>query len=360
MQGNHFSIRRQKLAEQFGEQKIDAFFVTSAPNVRYLTGFTGSNGQLLVFPDEAYFFTDPRYRLQSAQQVNCKITIASGPLWPRILAVLNKRKVRQLGFESHHLNFWNYQLMRAGVSLKTELRSVTGLVERLRMTKSPEEIRLIRAAVATNSAAFELAVKAIRPGIREIELAAEIEYRMRGLGAEKAAFDTIVAFGERTALPHAQPGPTALKRGQLVLIDMGAMREGYSSDMTRMLHLGRAPRKLRQMYDAVLEAQLAAVAAVRPGVTAAHVDQMARKVLKSAGLDKLFVHSTGHGLGLEIHEPPRVGRKDMTRLGPGMAITIEPGVYLSGFGGIRIEDTLVVTETGCEVLTQTPKLMREI
>ncbi len=360
MPHNIYSIRRRKLAEQFGALKIDALFVASGPNVRYLTGFTGSNGQLLLFADQACFFTDPRYRLQSAQQVNCKIVVATGPLLPRVVAALQKRRSANVGFERNRLSFESFESLRSALPLHTELRPVAGLVERMRMTKSPEEIDLIRASVKTNSAAFEEAVKAIRPGMRESDVAAEIEYRMRRLGAEKPAFDTIVAFGERTALPHAQPGSTVLEPVTLVLIDMGAMRDGYASDMTRMLHLGRASRKLRDMYRVVLDAQLAAIAAVRPGVTAARVDQAARKALKPSGLDKAFIHSTGHGLGLEIHEPPRVGRKDVTKLAPGMAITIEPGVYLSGFGGIRIEDTVVVTETGCEVLTETPKLLREI
>ena len=217
---------------------------------------------------------------------------------------------------------------------------------------------MIRRSVETNSTAFEQAVKHARAGMREADLAAELEYRMRRAGAEKPAFDTIVATGARSALPHAQPTSARLASGDLVVVDMGAMQQGYASDMTRMLFLGSPGAKVKRMYRAVLEAQQAALDAVRPGVTAMHVDRAARRVLKTEGLEHAFIHSTGHGLGLEIHEPPRLGKKEKLRLEPGMAITIEPGVYLEGFGGIRIEDTVVVTPSGCEILTPTSKELR--
>jgi Xaa-Pro aminopeptidase len=195
--------------------------------------------------------------------------------------------------------------------------------------------------------------------MRETELAAEIDYRNRKLGAEAPSFDTIVAAGERSALPHAHPGPAKIGPG-ILLIDMGAFRDGYASDMTRMVHVGPATAKYKRAYRAVLEAQLAAIAAVKPGVTTNAVDRAARSTLKRHGLDREFVHSTGHGLGLEIHEPPRIGRKDKTKLEAGMAITIEPGIYIEGWGGIRIEDTVLVTANGCEILTPTSKALREI
>ena len=203
--------------------------------------------------------------------------------------------------------------------------------------------------------AYAKVLKRIRPGVRELDIAAEIEYQMKMLGAEKPAFDTIVAAGAHAALPHAHPGSYRLTGNELLLVDMGAMLQGYCSDMTRTVHLGTPPKRIREMYNAVLEAQLAGIAAVRPGVTAGKIDMATRRVLKQHGLDKAFVHSTGHGLGLEIHEAPRLGKKDPTKLAPGMAITIEPGVYLEGFAGIRIEDTVLVTETGCDVLTPSPK-----
>jgi Xaa-Pro aminopeptidase len=223
------------------------------------------------------------------------------------------------------------------------------------MVKSEAEIGAIRTSVQLNSAALEQALRQFKPNMSELDLAAEIDYRMRLLGADGTAFDTIVASGPRTALPHAHPEAHSIAGNQLLLVDMGARVAGYCSDMTRTHAVGKLTPKIRQMYRAVLESQLAAIEAVKPGATTAAVDRAARRVLRGYGLDKLFIHSTGHGLGLEIHEAPRVGRKDGTKLEPGMAITIEPGVYQEGIGGIRIEDTVVVTGSGCEILTPTGK-----
>jgi len=235
------------------------------------------------------------------------------------------------------------------------------VVEKQRMVKSATEIELIRRSVEANSEAFESALAVVRPGkTREADLAAEIDYRMRKLGAERPAFETIVASGPRSAMVHAQPSERILSRNDLVLIDMGATRKGYASDMTRVVHIGRPSSRIKRIYSAVLEAQMAAIEAVRPGVTAARVDLEARRALKQKGLAKAFVHSTGHGLGLEIHEPPRLGKQDKTRLEEGMTITIEPGAYLEGFGGVRIEDVVVVTQSGCEILTRTSKQLREL
>jgi Xaa-Pro aminopeptidase len=232
----------------------------------------------------------------------------------------------------------------------------------LRTLKSDDEIATIRASVQLNSAALEHALKHLKPNMTELDLAAEIEYRMRRLGADGTAFDTIVASGPRSALPHAKPTDGAILRDELLLIDMGANVAGYASDMTRTLAVGKLDPKKRRMYRAVLESQLAALNAVGAGVSCASVDRAARAVLRTftprhsaESLDKLFIHSTGHGLGLEIHERPRVGRKESTKLETGMVITIEPGVYLEGVGGVRIEDTVVVTANGCEILTPTRK-----
>jgi Xaa-Pro aminopeptidase len=245
--------------------------------------------------------------------------------------------------------------MKESLPLGAVLKPVGSVIEKLRMVKSPEEIERIRTSVHTNSTAFEQALSSLRPGVSESALAAQLEYEMRRSGAERAAFDTIVAFGEHAALPHAQPTSRALPKDELVLIDMGACQDGYMSDMTRMLFSGRPSARVRRMYQSVFKAQLAALDAVRAGVTAEHIDHRARGVLKSEGLAKEFVHSTGHGLGLEIHEPPRLGKSDKTILEAGMVITIEPGAYIAGFGGIRIEDTVLVTKNGCEILTPTSK-----
>jgi Xaa-Pro aminopeptidase len=251
-----------------------------------------------------------------------------------------------------------HESLNSRLPVRTSLEPVRGWIEEMRMIKSAGELELIRCSVQTNSRAFERAAGSVKAGMRESDLAAELEYRMRRLGAEKPSFETIVAGGERSALPHAQPTGARLRSGDLVVVDMGAFQEGYASDMTRMLFVGTPPAKVKRMYRAVLEAQLAAIDAVRDGARTAAVDAAARRVLKGYGLDRAFTHSTGHGLGLEIHEPPRLGKRDELRLKAGMAVTIEPGVYVRGFGGIRIEDTVVVTKTGCEILTPTSKDLR--
>ena len=348
------------IASGLAERKLDALLVSGAPNIRYLTGFTGDNGNVLVTPEKTILFTDPRFEIQASQQVSCQVKIAKGPLVIDVLAAIKRLALMRIGYEPARMTCDAFESLRSRLPLRASLEPVNGWIEELRMVKTPEETERIRRSVDTNSEAFEQAVRRVKPGMKESELAAELEYRMRRLGAEKPCFDTIVAGGARSALPHAQPTAARLENGQLVVVDMGALQDGYCSDMTRMLFLGSPGSKVKRTYRAVLEAQLAAIDAVRPGALTRNVDRAARDVLKGHGLDRAFVHSTGHGLGLEIHEPPRVGRKDKTRLQAGMAITIEPGVYLEGFGGIRIEDTVLVTETGCEILTPTSKDLRVI
>jgi Xaa-Pro aminopeptidase len=357
---NEFESRRQAVATALPRRKIDALLVSFSPNLRYLSGFTGSNGSLLISSDDAILFTDPRYQLQAPQEVTCRVKISKGPLVLDIAAAIARLGLKRIGYEPARMTCDWFDSLNARLPLKASLKPIAGWIEELRMIKSKPEQTLIRRSVETNSQAFEQTVARIRSGMKEQDLAAELEYRMRRLGAEKPAFETIVAGGLRGALPHAQPTAAPLRPGSLVVVDMGALQEGYCSDMTRMLFLGTPTPKVRRTYRAVLEAQLAAINAVRAGVSTAHVDRQARRVLKTSGLDRAFVHSTGHGLGLEIHEPPRIGKRDKGRLQAGMAITIEPGVYLEDFGGIRIEDTVIVTSTGCEILTPTSKELRVI
>lgn len=358
MRADEYLGRRTALAALLGEWKLDALLVTHPPNVRYLSGFTGSNGVLLALGGGAILFTDPRYRIQAGREVSCRVKVAKRSLLTEVVAAVERRKVRRLGFERSHAAFEIYDFLKSRLPMRASLEPVGPGIEALRTIKSAAEIAAIRASVATNSKAFEEAVRHVRPGMRESELAAEIEYRMRRLGAEKPAFETIVAAGANSALPHARPGEARL-RG-LVVVDMGAVENGYTSDMTRTLFAGRPGRKARQLYEAVLEAQLAALGAVRAGVPAAAVDRAARRVLARHKLARAFVHSTGHGLGLEIHEAPRLGRSERLPLAENMVVTVEPGAYLEGFGGVRIEDTVVVTANGCEVLTPTDKALREI
>jgi Xaa-Pro aminopeptidase len=340
----------------FKELKIDALLVTALPNIRYLSKFTGSNALLLITPDSFTLLTDSRYTIQASQECSCRIKIApKGPLELTAVEMIKRKKLKRIGFESARISFQAYERLKDTLPLGASLKPIGPIIEKMRMIKNDEELARIRRSVLTNSEAFEKTIGSIRPGVSESAIAAELEFKMRRLGAEKAAFETIVAAGQRSALPHAQPTAEKLGVDELLLIDMGSCQNGYMSDMTRTLFVGRPNRQVRSMYKAVLNANLAAIDSVRAGVTAGQVDRKARQVLESEGLGKSFVHSTGHGLGLEIHESPRIGKKEATRLEAGMVITIEPGAYIRGFGGIRIEDTVLVTKHGCEVLTPTPK-----
>jgi Xaa-Pro aminopeptidase len=356
--------RRRGVSQQLASRNVEALIVSSGANVRYLSGYAGSNGLMLITPGEAHFFTDPRYAAETAS-MTCKTHVAKGTLILAAAAVIKRKALRKIGFEPAWMNLEQYASLKKALPSGASLHPVASLVEDLRAVKSPAEIALIRRSVLANSEAFARTLKRVRAGLSELEIAAELEFQMKALGCERPAFDTIVAVGERSALPHSHPSGRRVQENELLLLDMGATLDGYTSDMTRMAYMGAPPKRVRELYRAVLEAQLAGINAVRPGVPVYKVDAAARDVLKRHNLDKEFVHSTGHGLGLEIHEAPKIGKKDKTKKGQdrkapitlraGMAITIEPGAYIQGFGGVRIEDTVLVTERGCEVLTPTSK-----
>ena len=349
----------RKLEFDFAAAGVDVLLVQTRPNIRYLTGFTGSNAGCLVTSDgETTLFTDPRYTTQASQEFaggDTRIITKHRMMSLAAVEHLGKRRSVRIGYDPAATTVAELRRIEAKLPARSSLVEVEGAVEKQRQVKDESELALIRESVRTNSAAFDAVVRKIKPGLRESDVAAELEFQQRKKGASGPAFDTIVASGPRTALPHAHPTEARLDPNILVLIDMGASRGGYASDMTRMLHLGRPSAKVRGWYDAVLEAQLAALNSIRAGVTAGSVDRAAREVLKAKGFAELFTHSTGHGLGLEIHEMPGIRSKDKTRLRAGMAITVEPGIYIPGEGGIRIEDTVVVTQNGCEILTPTTK-----
>jgi Xaa-Pro aminopeptidase len=352
----NFDARREALSPFLKDLQADCLLVTSLPNIRYLTGFTGSNAVALVSAKgEAHLLTDPRYTLRAAQESDARVHIVRGSLAEAAAKLVTKKRWKSLAFEASRITVSNLTEFQQKLTSSVRLHATSGLVERLRMVKDADEIAIIRQSVHVNSEAFRRATAKLKPSVTENTIAAMIEFEMRKLGAEKPSFETIVASGPHAALPHAQPRAETIGVDQLLLIDMGAYVGGYASDMTRMMHLGSPSRKSKKLYAAVLEAQLAAVDAVRPGVTAGAIDKVTRRVMRQHGLEEAFVHSTGHGVGLEIHEGPRLGRKDGTVLEAGMVITIEPGAYLDGFGGVRIEDMLLVTATGAEVLTPTSK-----
>jgi Xaa-Pro aminopeptidase len=334
----------------FSSLGADAFLVSHLPNIRYLCGFSGSAGLLLVGASAATLFTDSRYTFQAREEVSgARVRIAKrGPLQAVADALGGYRRV---AWSTGHITLAQQNALRAGRGARVRWVSDGNAVEKLRAVKDAEELAAMRAAAGLISDVFGRVVRMVRPGVSELDLAAEIEYGIKHRGGSGPAFETIVVSGTRSAWAHARPTPKPLKKNELVVLDHGAILRGYCSDLTRTVFLGRASGKVRNMYYAVLEAQEAAKRTIRPGVKARDVDWAARRALKRRGLARYFTHSTGHGLGLEVHEMPRLGRGEETLLQEGMVVTVEPGVYLEGVGGIRIEDDVVVTAQGAVDMT---------
>jgi Xaa-Pro aminopeptidase len=356
-----YAGRQRKFQQTLIDEDLDGFAITHPANLRYLCGYTGSNGLLLFLAGRRVFFTDGRYTAQAREEVKgARVVIPKGPLLQAAAKFINRLSSTAIGFESDLTTVATATQLKQLVHRRIEWKPTTGLVMRQRMIKDREELKLIRDAVRLGARVYQQALKAIRAGTQETAIAGKLEYAARQAGADGMSFDTIVAAGRRGALPHGRASSHPIPRRGFVVVDSGVILRGYCSDMTRTVHVGRVSRVEREWYAAVLEAQLVGVAAVRPGGTAGEVDEAARSVLRKAKLDRYFTHSTGHGVGLEIHEPPRLGKKQTERLAPGMVITVEPGIYVPGKGGIRIEDMVVVTAKGCEVLTPVTKDLIEI
>lgn len=341
--------------------RLDAFIITHPPNVFYLTGFSGSSGLVLVTRAGAILFTDPRYTIQARQEVTAaQVKIIRGSLLKAAGEQLERLPVRRAGFEAAHLTVLQKATLSTSAGRQVRWIPWDGNVEGLRVVKDESELVIMREAARIACSSWEETLPLVKPGVSEMDLAAEIEFRMRRKGADGPAFDTIIASGERGAWPHARASRKLVKKNELVVFDLGAILRGYSSDLTRTVCVGRASSEMRRWYGAVLEAQQAARQALHPGVTAEQVDAAARGVLKQAGLERRFIHSTGHGLGLEVHESPRLGRGDQSILRAGTVVTLEPGVYIEGTGGIRIEDDALVTNSGAEFLTHAKRELIEI
>ena len=357
-----FLKRQQKLREQVTSAKLDALLVSHLSNIRYLCGFTGSAGFLLVTEKISIFFTDTRYNRQAREEVNgANVVIARKALLNSVgewIAACHKRtKGWILGIEAERLTVAERKQLANLLPAGSRMRNAPPLVERARMVKDEHELVLIRAAVRLGASLFDRALQVLRPGIKEVEVAAEMEYTARCAGAEAMSFPTIIASGARSAMPHGRATEQLIAPGSFVVCDFGVILAGYCSDQTRTIWVGGAacPKDARRAYESVKEAQAAAIAAVRPGVRVADVDAAARRVLRKSGLGRYFTHSTGHGVGLEIHEPPRVAAGQKEVLQSGMVVTIEPGVYFPGRWGVRIEDMVAVNKDGCEVLTPSGK-----
>jgi Xaa-Pro aminopeptidase len=348
------------LRSEIETSKLDALLITHLPNIHYLCGFTGSAAALIVANRGFILFTDARYRIQAKEEVRAaRILIASkSPLVAAAAWLLSQQKrstPAAVGFEPESITAGMRDRLASMLNGKARLRPSPPLVERARMVKDSTEILRIRQAVELGASLFTTACKKIRPGVREVEVAAAMEYEARCAGAGSMSFPTILAAGPRSAIVHGRASQSCIPRSGFVVCDFGVILAGYCSDRTRTVSIGRPSTDARGFYEAVLEAQLAAIAAVRPGVTCAEVDDAARGVLRQRKLSRYFTHSTGHGLGLEIHEAPRLATGQSQSLEPGMVLTIEPGAYIPGKWGVRIEDVVVVTASGCEVLTPSYK-----
>ena len=351
-------MRLGRLRERISEAGCDALLVTHLTNIRYLTGFTGSAGLLLVLPDDAVLVTDGRYRDQSQEQldangVEARIEITATEHDAKLAAAA--RGIERVGLESMHVTWsakrrYGTKVFDGAAIIATESR-----VESLRIKKDEGEVARIEAACRIADDALAQVLPRLREEPTERELGLELDFTMRRLGASDVSFETIVASGPNGAKPHARPSDRRISAGDLVVLDFGALLDGYHSDMTRTVSIGEPSATQRRMDEVVRAAQAAGVGAVRPGVTGADVDRVCRDLIAEAGWADAFLHGTGHGVGLDIHEDPRVSMTATATLEVGHVVTVEPGVYLPEHGGVRIEDTVVVTEDGCRPLTTAPK-----
>jgi Xaa-Pro aminopeptidase len=346
------------------EQGIEGLLVTHLPDVRYLCGFTGSNAALAIVTSRTALFTDGRYTLQAKQQArSARVVISEVSALADACLWLAKTGLRRAYFNAEHTTLAALARMRDSIDKRKRnffMALKTPLVADLRMVKDADEIALIEKAALLGCRLFDELLPSLESGVAEVAIAARLEFAARSRGAEGMSFETIVASGPRSALPHGHATASRLPRKGFLTLDFGVILDNYCSDMTRTVHLGPASRQERFAYEAVLEAQQAAVEAVRPGAICGEVDEAARGVLRHAGLDEYFTHSTGHGVGIEIHEAPRIAKEQETELVPGMVVTIEPGIYLAGKFGLRIEDMVLVTDRGQRVLTPAPKALIEL
>jgi Xaa-Pro aminopeptidase len=336
-----------------GELGVDAFLLTRLPNVRYLTGFTGSNGQLILTEAEAIFLTDGRYAEQSRREApDVRRVVYMGEFTRTFRQAWSELGADRLAFESTGLTYKTYRDLS---EMGPELVATDQEVERLRWTKDEEEIDRLNQAQALADDAFDLITHKLVEGITERDAALDLDMSLRRAGAENVAFETIMAFGENAAEPHHHPTDRALQRGDIVKMDFGCVVDGYHSDMTRTVSFGDPPAELREVYEIVRAAQQAGVAAVRAGVAGADADEASRRIIRQSGYGEQYKHSLGHGVGLEIHEGPtlRAGGNDIVP--EGAVVTVEPGIYLEGVGGVRIEDMVEVRSDGCRVIPRTPK-----
>ncbi|RFU69783.1 aminopeptidase P family protein [Peribacillus saganii] len=344
----------EKLRTALEKYDIDGLLITSTYNRRHIANFTGSAGVVLVSASEAKFITDFRYVEQAAKQaLGFEIVQHKASIIEEVALQAKIMGMHKLGFEQEHMTYFTFKAYEA--AFEGELVPTSGVVEKLRLIKTPSEIKILKEAAEIADAAFKHIVGYIRPGLTELEVSNELEFFMRKQGATSSSFDIIVASGHRSALPHGVASDKMIETGDFVTLDYGAYYNGYVSDITRTLAVGEPGEELKKIYDIVLEAQLRGMAGIKPGMIGKEADALTRNLIEEKGYGQYFGHSTGHGIGLEVHEGPALSVKSDTILEPGMVVTVEPGIYIPGVGGVRIEDDTIITDSGNESLTHSTK-----
>jgi Xaa-Pro aminopeptidase len=343
-----------KLRAELKKLNVDGILITSSFNRRYMSNFTGSAGVVLISNDRAQFITDFRYVEQAEKQcVGFEIVKHNGTIPEEVAAQVKELGITRLGFEQEHVTYSSYQSYKG--ALQSELVPLSGVIEKLRLIKTDAEIKILKEAAKIADAAFTHILGFIRPGITELEVSNELEFFMRKRGATSSSFDIIVASGIRSALPHGVASEKVIEAGDFVTLDFGAYYKGYVSDITRTVSVGEPDAKLKEIYNIVLQAQLLGMEGIKPGMTGKEADALTRNHISSHGYGEYFGHSTGHGIGLEVHEGPALSVRSNLVLEEGMIVTVEPGIYIPGLGGVRIEDDTIITEDGNESLTYSTK-----
>ncbi|MEW9049672.1 MAG: aminopeptidase P family protein [Neobacillus sp.] len=344
----------EKLRASFSAHGIDGMLITSQFNRRYVSGFSGSSGVVLISADRAQFITDFRYIEQAAKECQgYEIVKHTGTMPEEVAKQAKELGIQKLGFEEEHLTFSSYNVYKKEVNC--ELVPVSGVIEKLRLIKTDAEIKILKVAADIADAAFKHILDFLSPGRTELEVSNELEFFMRKAGAVSSSFDIIVASGYRSALPHGVASDKVIEKGDFVTLDFGAYYQGYVSDITRTVAVGEPEEKLKEIYAIVLEAQLRGMNGIKPGMTGKEADALTRDYITEKGYGEYFGHSTGHGIGLEVHEGPALSFRSDLVLEPGMLVTVEPGIYIPGLGGVRIEDDTLITKEHNEALTHSTK-----
>jgi len=340
----------QKIRSILKKNSLDAFLVTGEVNVSYLSGLPITDTCILITRNKNIIITDFRYASEAKTLKGFSSEIIDGAFLKTFARLIRKFRLSKIGFEGKILSYEGYKNLKKSAK-KASLISTKGIVEYARMVKAKDEIRNMRQAVEVSKAVFTYIKRVLKPGLSELELAQKIDIYIRSRGADGEAFPTIVASGPNSARPHAAISKRKIKRGEPVIVDLGVKMDGYNSDLTRTFYLGKIDAKFNKIYDIAYSAQKRAINLIKPGVSISKIDQAARSVIDRAGFGERFGHALGHGIGMEVHESPKIFKGSKGRLLPGMIFTVEPGVYIPGWGGVRIEDMVLVTNKGCEVLT---------